>query len=233
MNHNIRLLIPNLFTACSLISALVALHFIYEANYILASWLVAVSMFFDGFDGKIARMLGACSNFGAILDTLSDFVAFGVVPAFLAYKISLHHYQILGVIICFFYVFSGGYRLVRFTLHNNSIAGKQPFTGLPIPAAAGFVASFIILNYYVWHEMFLNEILLVVLFISSVLMISKIEYLPIEKKKKLTKEARFFIVLAIFSGFLAIKFSYFVFVGWIVIYILYGLIRQLIIHAKN
>ena len=67
-------------------------------------------MFCDGLDGKFARLLNASSKFGMQFDTLSDFVAFGVVPAFMAYKASLYSFGIVGVSISVFYVLCGGFR---------------------------------------------------------------------------------------------------------------------------
>jgi len=227
MIKNYKILIPNAFTSFSLISGLFALHFVYEEKFVVASWLIALAMIFDGLDGKLARLLNVSSKFGELFDTLSDFFAFGVVPAFLAYKVSLYNFDVFGIIFSIFYVFSGGYRLVRFTLENKDIESKQPFTGLPIPAAAGLIVSFVIFNFYIWNTIQFPHVFLVVIFIASVLMVSKIEYLPIDRKNKLSKESKFFIVLALISIIISIKFSYIVFAIWILIYILYGIIRQI------
>ena len=86
---NKKIIIPNAITGLSLISGLTALHFTFENNFILAAWLIAFSMLCDGLDGKIARLLNAQSRFGAQFDTLSDFVAFGVVPGFMVYRYKL------------------------------------------------------------------------------------------------------------------------------------------------
>jgi CDP-diacylglycerol--serine O-phosphatidyltransferase len=190
-------------------------------------------MICDFLDGKIARLLNAMSKFGAMFDTLADFVAFGVVPGFLAFKSSLFQINILGFLVVIFYIFAGGYRLVRFTLSNTNPSQKQPFIGLPIPTAAGTISSFIIVNYYLWHQVKSPDIFLAVVFVASVLMISKIEYLPLEKGQKLTKETKMFLSLGFLSIIAAIWYPYLVFVGWISIYIFYGIIRHFIISAKK
>jgi len=190
-------------------------------------------MICDFLDGKLARMLNAQTKFGALFDTLSDFVAFGVVPGFLSYKIGLCNYKILGAVVSLFYVFSGGYRLVRFTLETTDFKTKHPFIGLPIPAAAGLISSFIIFNIYLWGNIKSVELLLGITFISSVLMISKIEYLPIDKGKKLSRETKFFISLVVVSLIAVFRYHYIVFVLWIVIYIFYGIIRHIIISDKH
>ena len=229
----IKFIIPNIFTAFSLICGLIAMQFTFEGKFVFASWLIAASMFCDGLDGKLARLLNAQSKFGAQFDTLSDFVAFGVVPGFLAYKAGLFRVHYLGAIVAIFYVFAGGYRLVRFTLKNTDISKKHPFIGLPIPAAAGMISSYIIFNFYLWKELRSIEIFLSIVFVSSVLMISKIEYLPIEKGKRFSRETKLFICLAIISLIAAIKYSYFVFFAWILIYVFYGIIRYIISALKK
>jgi CDP-diacylglycerol--serine O-phosphatidyltransferase len=215
------------------VSGIFSFHLILEKNFFLAAWLIAVSMFFDGLDGKIARLLNANSKFGAMFDTISDFLAFGIVPAFLAYHSSLKQMGKLGLGICIIYVCCGGFRLVRFMILNKNRVDKHSFLGLPIPAAASFIASFVILNHQIWNSKEMPIIFLFITIISSALMVSKIEYLAIEKRRTLTKEAKLFISLAVISGVLSIWFSYLVFVGWIVLYILYGIIRQIVFIYKK
>ena len=232
-SKNLKYFVPNFFTALSLILGLSALHLTSLNNFYWAAWLIGFAMVCDFLDGKLARMLNSQSKFGAQFDTLSDFVSFGVAPGFLAYSSLLNKLHIAGAFVAIFYVFCGGYRLVRFTLKNKVTSKKQPFIGLPIPAAAGMIASFIILNSYIQDGKILANLLLISTFFVSVLMISKIEYLPLDKGKKLSKESKFFISLAIISCILALKFSYFVFIIWILIYILYGVIRQILLSIKS
>ncbi|MCD6543678.1 MAG: CDP-diacylglycerol--serine O-phosphatidyltransferase [Flavobacteriaceae bacterium] len=230
---NLKYLVPNFFTALSLFLGLSALHLISLGNFFLAAWLIGSAMVCDFLDGKFARMLNAQSKFGAQFDTLSDFVTFGVAPGFLAYSSLLNEVNIVGAAVSIFYIFCGGYRLVRFTLKNKITSKKEPFIGLPIPAAAGMIASFIIFNSYFTNAKLIIDFLLISTFLVSILMISKIEYLPLEKGKKLSKESKFFIILAIISIVLAIKFSYFIFIIWMSIYILYGVLRQFLLTFKK
>ena len=230
---NLKYLVPNSFTAISLILGLSALHLINLGDFYLAAWLIGFAMVCDFLDGKFARMLNAQSNFGAQFDTLSDFVTFGVAPGFLAYSSLLNEVNFVGAVVSIFYVFCGGFRLVRFTLKNNITSKKEPFIGLPIPAAAGMIASFIIFNSYFQDVKIIVDLLIISTFLVSILMISKIEYLPLEKGKKLSKESKFFISLAIISIVLATKFSYFIFIIWMLIYILYGVFRQIFITVKK
>lgn len=228
----IKYLVPNFFTALSLILGLSALHLISLENFYLAAWLIGFGMICDFLDGNLARILNAQSKFGAQFDTLSDFVTFGVAPGFLAYSSLLNRINFVGAAVSIFYVFCGGYRLVRFTLKNKSTSKKEPFIGLPIPAAAGMIASFIILNSYIQDGKLVVDLLLISTFFVSILMISKIEYLPLEKGKRLSRESIFFLVLAVVSIVLAIEFSYFIFIIWMMIYIVYGIVRQILMLIK-
>ena len=230
---NLKYLVPNSFTALSLILGLSALHLINLGNFYLAAWLIGFAMICDFLDGKFARILNAQSKFGAQFDTLSDFVTFGVTPGFLAYSSLLNEVGFVGAVVSIFYVFCGGYRLVRFTLKNNITSKKEPFIGLPIPAAGGMIASFIIFNSYYNDSKIIIDLLIISTFLVSILMISKIEYLPLEKGKKLSKESMFFIFLAIISVVLAIEFSYFIFIIWMLIYIIYGVVRQILLTINN
>lgn len=230
---NLKYLIPNSFTALSLILGLSALHLINLGNFYLAAWLIGFAMICDFLDGKFARILNAQSKFGAQFDTLSDFVTFGVAPGFLAYSSLLNELSYVGATVSIFYVFCGGYRLVRFTLKNKTTSKKEPFIGLPIPAAAGMIASFIILNSYFNDSKIIIDLLIISTFLVSILMISKIEYLPLEKGKRLSKESKFFIFLAIISIILAIEFSYFIFIIWMLIYIIYGIVRQILLTINS
>jgi len=228
-----KIIIPNTFTALSLVLGLISLQYTMEENFVSASWLIGFAMFCDFLDGKLARLLNAQSKFGELFDTLADFVSFGVVPGFLAYKVALFRLGIIGAVVSVFYIFAGGYRLVRFTLAENKSTNKQPFIGLPIPAAGGIIASFIIFNYFHWNSIKSIEALLALAFVSGILMVSKIEYLPLEKGKKLSRESKLFITLVLMSAVVALKFPYFIFVLWIIVYVIYGIVRHVIISCKN
>lgn len=176
-----------MITASSLIFGLIAMNAASESNFVMASWLIALSILCDGLDGKVARLLNASTKFGAELDTLSDFVVFGVVPGFIAYKSALYHYGYLGGAISIIYVLSGAYRLVRFNLKNISLSDKKPFEGLPIPTGAALIVSFIILfEKYNTHLSFIPFIpaIFAITLIASFLMTSRLEFLCPESPNK-------------------------------------------------
>ena len=230
---NYRVLIPNAFTAFSLILGLIALYKTSQGEFVEAAWIIAASMACDFLDGKLARLLHASSKFGAWFDSVADFIAFGVVPGFLAFKASFQQIHFFGWFIAAFYVIAGGFRLIRFTLSLADTTTKKPFIGLPIPAAAGTISSFCLINFYVWNEIKSPDLFLTIVFLVSILMVSKIEYLPLEKGKKITPESKFFIGLLVLSFLAALRYPYFIFIAWITIYILYGVCRHLILIGKK
>lgn len=108
-----------------------------------AIWLILASCIFDLLDGRLARLGGHESPFGREFDSLADIVSFGVAPALMVYKIVLYQFPKTGWIIAAIYLVCGALRLARFNCLAaiNSSAANREFTGFPIPAAAGLIAS--------------------------------------------------------------------------------------------
>lgn len=232
VKFSMKYLVPNFFTALSMVSALVALNFIAEKEFVLSCFLVAFSMVCDYLDGKVARLLDASSRFGMQLDVLSDFLAFGVVPVFLVYRVSLQYLGLFGVLACVGYVLAGAYRLVRFSFKNPVAKIKFAFEGLPIPAAAGLVVSYTFFSLKI-QEAAPNEwIFLVIIVILSVLMVSKIEYLAIENKGKFLKCALSFFIILLITIVISIRISFIFFLVLIALYIFFGFIRHFYIKYK-
>ena len=221
----LKYLVPNFFTACSFISAIFALKHTLNHEFITSGWLIAFSLVCDGLDGKLARLLNASSSFGRIFDTISDFFAFGIVPAVLAYVSVLYKFKIAGIIIVMLYAFCGAFRLTRFMRKTSGSKKKKPFTGLPIPAAAGVIASFIIYNYCLGGNVKSPILFALIMLFTSFLMISKLKYLPIDIKIiKLNRDNLLLAALLIAGLILFIIYPHFVFFICTVIYIIYGLI---------
>ena len=133
-------MIPNILTLLALCAGMTAIRFGLEEHYRQAVVAIIVAGVFDGIDGRIARLLKGTSEFGAELDSLSDFVSFGVAPALLMYLWSLQSLSSLGWTVALLYAVCCGLRLARF---NTQIGADLPpyaynfFTGVPAPAAAG------------------------------------------------------------------------------------------------
>ena len=122
-----------------------------EPVFFFAALLIFGGMIFDGLDGPIARLAKQTSEFGAQLDSLADAITFGVAPAFLMLKFShvyppplLSHPRLLWVI-AVLYMLCVLLRLARFNVAKDGEASHSYFRGLPSPAAAGMVASLVII----------------------------------------------------------------------------------------
>ncbi len=136
----LRMVVPNFFTVLSLCAGLTALRMAIEARLDLAIALIVVAALLDGVDGRLARLLKAQSKFGAELDSLADFVNFGVAPAVLVFVWGLGGLpRGAGWIVALVFALAMGLRLARF---NSLIDVEKPkwqanyFTGMPAPAGA-------------------------------------------------------------------------------------------------
>lgn len=138
----LRRVLPNLLTTLSLCSGLASLHFSLEAHWDRAIAAIAVAAVFDVLDGGAARLLRASSKFGAVLDSLSDFLSFGVAPALVMHEWMLKSAGAGGLAATMTFVLCSALRLARFTSARRAPTGSplsRYFVGMPTPAAAGAV----------------------------------------------------------------------------------------------
>ena len=137
--------LPNIVTlcamACGACSIVVALH----AAWVPAAVAILTACLLDVLDGWLARLLAATSRLGTVLDSVSDFVSFGIAPAVLLYARELRSFGAAGLIVCALLAVCAGLRLVRYAAQADSVQ-KTEFVGLPTTAAAMFVASGILLS---------------------------------------------------------------------------------------
>lgn len=170
-------LIPNLFTTGNLLCGVYAILSVFNANYLVAAIAILVAMIFDVLDGKSARLTNCTSHFGLEYDSLSDVVSFGVAPGLLIYSWALSGLGTFGVAVMFAYVAMGAVRLARFN-STVAVADSKYFTGLAIPAAAGVVASLVILDLHVAQmpAEFKPMAVLVLTLALSFLMVSTVKY---------------------------------------------------------
>ena len=153
-------LLPNLMTAGNLFCGFTATLKILEgallqstnvdaANDLFhaAIWYILGAFVFDFLDGRLARLGGHESSFGREFDSLADIVSFGLAPALMVYRVVLNEFPNACWIIAFVYLACGALRLARFNTasanheRSGSTNGSKNFTGFPIPAAAGLIAS--------------------------------------------------------------------------------------------
>ena len=172
---NYRPSFPNIFTAGSIFCGFLSLISAAEGEPTHAAWLIILAGFLDGLDGKVARLSGGTSALGKELDSLADFISFGVAPAFLVYSFKLNALGKWGWIIGMVYITAAGYRLARFNLLATSDE-KRHFLGLPVPAAGLALASFVIFCFNIWGAVEYGEYLISMMIVFSALMVSQIEY---------------------------------------------------------
>jgi CDP-diacylglycerol---serine O-phosphatidyltransferase len=150
-------LIPSLFTVANLMCgyyAVVASLIGGSVNFDHAARAIGFAILFDSVDGRLARLLGANTDFGVQFDSLADVVSFGIAPAILAYAwgarsvvIESHeiwqHFTELGWVCCLAFLICCAWRLARFNVQGMAPGGSKFFVGMPTPAAAGVIAALI------------------------------------------------------------------------------------------
>jgi CDP-diacylglycerol---serine O-phosphatidyltransferase len=136
----VRTLLPNLITLLALCAGLTAIRMAVEHNIELALAAIVFAALLDGIDGRLARMLKGTSRFGAELDSLADFVNFGVAPALILYFWGLHELKSAGWIAALVFAICAGLRLARFNVMldepDRPAWSANFFTGIPAPAGA-------------------------------------------------------------------------------------------------
>jgi CDP-diacylglycerol--serine O-phosphatidyltransferase len=196
----VRTLLPNLITLLALCAGLTAIRLSVEDKLDLALAAIVFAALLDGIDGRIARMLKGTSRFGAELDSLADFVNFGVAPALILYFWGLHELKSAGWIAALVFAICAGLRLARFNVMiddpNRPIWAGNFFTGIPAPAGAITVLLPIYLSFLgvsvglvtVWLTFFYTLLI-------AVLMVSR---LPVFSGKRVGKRVPPEMVLPVF-----------------------------------
>jgi CDP-diacylglycerol--serine O-phosphatidyltransferase len=176
-------LLPNLFTTGALFAGYYSIISSINGKYEIAAIAVFIAALLDGLDGRVARLTNTQSAFGEQYDSLSDLISFGLAPSLLMYNWSLHSladiHPVMGKIgwlVAFIYAVSGALRLARFNVQIGTI-DKAYFQGLPSPAAAALVCS------YVWVAVdhgfdgeTLEFVSLLVTLFAGLLMVSRFRY---------------------------------------------------------
>lgn len=200
----IRLIIPNLVTLLALCMGLTAIRFAIEGNFEISVLAVIAAAILDGLDGRLARALRGTSRFGAELDSLADFVDFGVAPALILYLWGLDDIKSLGWFAALVFASACALRLARF-----NVAAEDPdtpawhvhfFTGMPAPAGAIIVLLPLYLHLSVFalpnHFFFVPFEIAYVLF-AAFLMVSRIPHFSAKKIGRIPREYIIFVLFSI------------------------------------
>src|SRR3989442_1139321 len=135
-------MVPNVLTLLALCAGMTAIRFAVNGEFQYAVFAIIAAGIFDGLDGRLARLLKATSQFGAELDSLADFISFGVAPAAVLYLWTMAQLNSVGWAIVLFYAVCCALRLARF--HTQLAAEPPPwranfFSRAPAPAGAGLL----------------------------------------------------------------------------------------------
>jgi len=197
-------LLPNLLTTASLFAAFYAIVVAMGDAFELAAIAIFIAMVTDSLDGRVARLTGTQSAFGAEYDSLSDMVSFGLAPALVVYSWSLFSLGTIGWLVSFLYTAATALRLARFNTQLN-VADKRYFQGLACPAGAGVIASLV----WFFHEYAVpgeqvNILVAIVTVLMAVLMVSNVRYYSF-KDVDFKGKVPFFVVLLIVLIFVGIS----------------------------
>jgi len=178
-------LLPNILTLLALCAGMTAIRFAVNENFQGAVYAIIVAGVFDGLDGRVARLLKATSHFGAELDSLSDFISFGVAPATVMYLWTMSTLHSVGWAIVLIYAVCCALRLARFNTQVGAEASTAPagfFTGVPAPGGAGLVMMPIYAS-FAWGDWIARSPYLSAVWITGIafLMVSRIPTLSIKK----------------------------------------------------
>ncbi len=250
-------LLPNLMTAGNLFCGFVAIIRCIQARfasttgegvpeelYTEAVWFILAAVVFDSLDGRLARLGGRESLFGREFDSIADVVSFGVAPALMVFFLILSPDQLpvfrhIGWFIGFIYLLCAGVRLARFNVithpavySNADLHSTKDFVGLPVPAAAGVIASLVLLltKQDLQHWAILLPILMLLV---AYLMVSPVRY-PSFKEIDWHTKARFrtFILLLVAVA-LIFLFRQYALVLIFLTYLFFGLTRHFIVHRRR
>lgn len=182
-------LLPNLVTLASLCIGLSAIRYAINGDFFKASGFLLLAGFLDGIDGRLARFFNSSSDFGAQLDSLVDFVNFGVVPGFIIYAWVNSYQDVRGLdwALVLFFAVCGAVRLARFNVDLtrevvNPTLEKYFFKGIPAPCGAAMAMLPMVLTYE-FGDGFYSYPITVITYVAvlAVLMASRIPTISIKK----------------------------------------------------
>lgn len=225
-------ILPNSLTLCGMFAGFYAIISVLKGNYTHAAWAVIVAGVFDGLDGWVARLTHSTTRFGIELDSLSDVIAFGAAPAALIYKWSLMPFGRAGWAAAFLFVACGAMRLARYNIQMGSTERKS-FTGMPIPAAAGVMATIVLFYNKIGLPHEKSIFILAITFTISLLMVSTLRFHSL-KEIDFRRRKPFWLLVAIVVVFVIVVMrpviALFMFA---MLYLLSGIIENIYAYIRR
>jgi len=209
----VRTLVPNVITLLALCAGLTAIRLAAEGTFEWALYAIVFAAVLDGIDGRVARLLKGTSRFGAELDSLADFVNFGVAPGVTLYFWGLHEIKSAGWIAAMVFAIAAGLRLARFNVMiddpNRPAWAGNFFVGIPAPAGAITVLLPVYVQFLGLPKLaFIAPVTLVYTLVIALLMVSR---LPVYSGKRVGTRVPPDLVLLVFIGvvlFFALLIAY-------------------------
>ncbi len=207
-------ILPNLITSASLFCGFFALLRTLQEDFFSAAVFILASGVLDGMDGKIARYTNTTTRFGVEFDSLADVIAFCVAPGILVYAWALEPFGRMGWLAAFLFVVCGALRLARFNLQGSTVESRF-FSGLPTPAAAGLIATGVLVYYEAGDTgVSRHLVVLIVTYILAFLMVSTFKYYGFKDIDLFRRKPFRWLVIAILL---------LIVIAWEPVYTLFGL----------
>ncbi len=181
MRHVV-VVMPSAFTLGNLFFGFWAIVSAFNGNFRWAGWFIVFAGILDMLDGRVARLSGTGTRFGAELDSLVDVISFGVAPALLMYFLDFSNAGRFAWILCYIYVVAVALRLARFNVLSAGKPSTGWFTGMPSPSAGMTLAVYYPFSQTEWYRASLfymdlqHEGLVVLMLLLAVLMVSNVKY---------------------------------------------------------
>lgn len=178
-------ILPNLVTTMNMFFGFFSIIRTIRGEFTIAAYAIVAAAIFDLLDGRVARITKTESPFGAQYDSLCDLVSFGIAPALLLFLWSLEPFGRIGWLSCFFFAACGALRLARFNVYtimtendevHTEADSKSYFYGLPIPMAAGIVASAVLAFRDQNIDPRNSLAILIITFLAGIAMVSNFPY---------------------------------------------------------
>lgn len=221
-------ILPNLITTGNLFCGFFAIIYAVRGEFRLATYAIIVAAVFDLLDGRLARLTRSTSKFGAEYDSLCDLISFGLAPSIMLYLWALQPFGRLGWLAAFLFTACGALRLARFNVQANVIE-KAYFQGLPIPMAAGIVASSVLAFEDLGLDPVGNVGLLAMTFLLGFVMVSTFRYRSFKDLDlKERKPFRYLVVAVALVVLVALRPEtnlFFLFLGYAVLGAVFGILR--------
>jgi CDP-diacylglycerol--serine O-phosphatidyltransferase len=238
-------ILPSLFTCANMTLGILSVMYSINGYFMKAAWALVFALGCDILDGRIARMTHTTTDFGLELDSLSDLVSFGIAPAMMIYQLALKSMGKIGVAIAVLFILCSALRLARFNVMTQNNIPLENFMGLPTPASAGVLVSFVLSYELLGPEGYaLNfktidilqkqmpiffKVMPVVVVVLSFLMVSNVPYYSFKRMKFSRPAAMRLLVVMIVLILLIVVYPQNIF---FIIFTMYALSGILMLFSK-